>query len=149
MNRVMEPDLRGGEFLDKLQIVENDTATYSAAAKELLGDRMPVSGTLAECHLSKGQWNPSRHHAAHDDSTEIDSTDTGKGKGKQSQGKGKDASGEKGKGQGRQPKGKDRQNVHLLELRETWTQTSGLPVCARCASTSSSCRSCCTLSQMH
>ena len=31
VNKVMEPDLRGGEFIDKLHIWENDTARKSAA----------------------------------------------------------------------------------------------------------------------
>ena len=42
MNKVREPDLRGGQFIDKLQIWESDTATYSAATKEVLGNRILI-----------------------------------------------------------------------------------------------------------
>ena len=43
LNRVIEPDLRGGEFIDKLQIWENDFAKYSAATEEVLGERILIS----------------------------------------------------------------------------------------------------------
>ena len=66
-----------------------------------------VRNSLVEYHMFRRQWNPTRHHAAHDDPLEIDAMDNVSDKGK-SKGKGKDASGEKGNDKGKQPKGKGR-----------------------------------------
>ena len=108
LNKVMKPHLRGGEFIDQLQIWENDTAKYSAATKEVLGDRILISvlmttlnpslraqvqlilgatptwarvrSSLVEYHVCKRHWDPVRHRLAHNDPMEIDATDKGKGK---------------------------------------------------------------------
>ena len=55
LNKVMEPDLRGREFIDKLQVFENDTAKYSAATKEVLGHRILISVLLKTlCSFAEG-----------------------------------------------------------------------------------------------
>ena len=60
--------------------------------------------------------------------------------------KSKDASGETAKGKRGQPRRKgQKQRAHVLELREIWTQTSGLPVCESCSSAGSTCCNRCTL----
>ena len=85
----------GESFLAKLQIGESGTTKCSTATKEVLGDRNVLSvpkknvrpslgaqvqlnlgarptcagvrNPIVEYRLSKRQWNPTRHHAAHDD----------------------------------------------------------------------------------
>ena len=55
-NKVMEPDFHGGEFIDKFQIWENDTAKESAATKEVLGDRILMK-TLTPSLRAQVQFN--------------------------------------------------------------------------------------------
>ena len=102
----MEPDLRGEDSIDMLQVAEHDAAQYSAATGETLGGRVVtcilmtaltpslrahtavarsrchayICGStgvpLVEYQLSKRFRNPSQH--ANDDPMEVDS-DKGKG----------------------------------------------------------------------
>ena len=102
LRKMLEPNLPGRHFTHKLGKRLNDTVPNSAATGETLGDRIligisrneltpshcaqlqfnigatltftTVQCTLVECHLSRRQWNPSRHYA-HDNPMEIDALD--------------------------------------------------------------------------
>ena len=127
LNKVMEPDLRGGDFDDKLQMVTNSKLA-GRTTRKALGDTILISlllktltpslrgqgnsisvrrPRLPVCRrvpfVSKDNGTPLDALFTHDDPWRSMPWTRAKGKGK-SEGQGKDASGEKGTGRGKQPK---------------------------------------------